>query len=67
MRYEHPGATKVMFSGKIYTIDSWDGEQFAVTMTDEAGNVMAQKELNGNNFANLADVTLQCEGSVGGW
>jgi hypothetical protein len=67
MQNEHPGAVRIMFTGKIWTIDSWDGEQFSVTMTDDAGNVMDSKTLNGNNFANLADQTVQCEGSVGGW
>jgi hypothetical protein len=47
-----------MFSGKIWTIDSWDGEQFFVRMTDQHGNVMDEKVLQGNNFANLADQTV---------
>jgi hypothetical protein len=37
-----PGATHVSFSGKIWTIDSWDGEQFTVQMTDEYGRVLAE-------------------------
>jgi hypothetical protein len=28
---------------------------------------MDSKTVQGNNFANLADETLQCEGSVEGW
>jgi hypothetical protein len=51
----------------IWTIDSWDGEQFTVTMTDAAGNVMAQQSWQGNNFANMADETVSCPNSVGGW
>jgi hypothetical protein len=63
----HPDTNKVMFTGRIWTIDSWDGESFTVAMTDANGNVMDSKTFTGNNFANLADQTLQCEGSVGGW
>jgi len=36
-------------------------------MTDKDGNVMDSKSFTGSNFNNLADQTLQCEGSVGGW
>jgi hypothetical protein len=36
-------------------------------MLDEANNVMAEQTWQGNNFANLADQTVQCPGSVGGW
>jgi hypothetical protein len=36
-------------------------------MKDQHGNVMATTQHQGNNFANLADETVQCEGSVGGW
>jgi hypothetical protein len=36
-------------------------------MTDVAGNVMAEQSWQGNNFANMADETVQCAGSVGGW
>jgi hypothetical protein len=63
----HPNTNRVDFNGVIWTIDSWDGEQFTVTMTDAAGNVMAQQSWQGNNFANLADETISCPGSVGGW
>jgi hypothetical protein len=54
----HPETTRVQFSGIIWTIDSWDGEQFTVTMTDAAGNVMDQVSHQGNNFANMADETV---------
>ena len=36
-------------------------------MTDSNGQVMDSTTVQGNNFANLADETLQCEGTVGGW
>jgi hypothetical protein len=55
MQNEHPGATKIMFSGKIWTIDSWDGETFTVQMLDGNNNVMTEKQFQGNNFANMAD------------
>jgi hypothetical protein len=37
----HPMTHTVNFEGKIWTIDSWDGETFTVEMTDGQGNVMA--------------------------
>jgi hypothetical protein len=66
-RYIHPGANKVSFNGRIWTIDSWDGETFTVEMKAADGTVIDSKTVQGNNFANLADQTVQCEGSVGGW
>jgi hypothetical protein len=51
----HPETNRVSFSGKIWTIDSWDGEQFTVAMTDADGNVLDSKSFTGNNFSNLAD------------
>jgi len=45
-----PGATHVTFTGRIWTIDSWDGEQFQVQMTDEFGRVLAEQSYQGNNF-----------------
>jgi hypothetical protein len=42
-------------SGKIWTIDSWDGEQFTIKITDAQGNVMDEATFTGNNFQNLAD------------
>jgi hypothetical protein len=55
----------VTFTGKIWTIDSWDGETFTVEMTNAAGAVMASETFTGNNFAGLADSTVACEGSAG--
>ena len=63
----HPNANKLHFTGMIWTIDSWDGETFTVEMRDQNNNVMATQDFQGNNFANMADQTVQCEGSVGGW
>lgn len=63
----HPSATSVRFTGKIWTIDSWDGETFTVMMNNGAGVEMDSVTIQGNNFAGLADATVQCEGSVGGW
>ena len=37
----HAGTNKLIFTGKIWTIDSWDGERFTAQMTDSRGNVMA--------------------------
>jgi len=35
-----PEANHLTFSGRIWTIDSWDGEQFTVSMIDQNGNVL---------------------------
>jgi hypothetical protein len=63
----HPGTHEVILTGKVWTIDSWDGEHFTVEMTDAEGNVLDTVTKQGNNFASLGDETLSCEGSVGGW
>jgi hypothetical protein len=63
----HPDTHSLQFNGMIWTVDSWDGETFTVEMRDAHGNVMDSKTYQGNNFANMADETVQCEGSVGGW
>jgi hypothetical protein len=63
----HPGANRVTFKGKIWTIDSWDNEFFTVQILDQAGNVMATEDYQGNNFNQNADETVQCENTVGGW
>jgi hypothetical protein len=39
----HPGANRVTFRGKIWTIDSWDGETFTVEILNKDGGVMATK------------------------
>jgi hypothetical protein len=62
-----PGAIELRFTGRIWTIDSWDGETFTVEMKDQHGNVMDTTTRQGNNFARLADETLQCPNTVGGW
>jgi hypothetical protein len=62
-----PDTNMVVMTGKVYAIDSWDGERFTVEMTDEDGNVLNTITRQGNNFANMADATIQCEGTVGGW
>jgi hypothetical protein len=54
----HPQADKVIFTGKIWTIDSWDGETFTIEMTNAAGAVMASETIVGNNFSGLADSTI---------
>jgi hypothetical protein len=51
----HPTTSEVILSGKIWTIDSWDGEQFTVEMTDAEGNVMDTVTKVGNNFSQQAD------------
>jgi hypothetical protein len=63
----HPETNRLVLTGKIWTIDSWDGETFTITMTAADGSEIATKSWQGNNFANLADQTVQCEGSVQGW
>jgi hypothetical protein len=63
----HPGTHTVILTGKVWTIDSWDGEHFTVEMKDSQGNVLDTVTRQGNNFASLGDETLSCEGSVGGW
>jgi hypothetical protein len=63
----HPGTHKVTFTGRIWTIDSWDGETFTVEMKNSHGTVMDSVQVRGNNFEGVADVTLSCDGSVGGW
>jgi hypothetical protein len=63
----HPGTHQVTLTGRVYTIDSWDGETFTVEMKNSQGEVMDSVQVRGNNFENAADETLQCEGSVGGW
>jgi hypothetical protein len=63
----HPGTHRVTFEGRIWTIDSWDGETFTVEMKNDQGTVMDSVQVRGNNFEGVADVTLSCEGSVGGW
>jgi hypothetical protein len=62
-----PGCTEVRFTGRIWTIDSWDGETFTVEMTDRHGNVLDTATYQGNNFAKLADETVKCPNTVGGW
>jgi hypothetical protein len=39
----HPAANRVTFTGKIWTIDSWDGESFTVEMKSQNGHVMDTK------------------------
>jgi hypothetical protein len=63
----HPQTTGLVFTGRIWTIDSWDGETFTVEMKDQNGNVMDSFSTQGNNFAQLGDQTLNCGNSVGGW
>jgi hypothetical protein len=63
----HPGVERVRLTGKVWTIDSWDGEHFTVEMKDASGNVLDSVTKQGNNFASMGDETLRCEDSVGGW
>jgi hypothetical protein len=48
----------VTFSGKIWTIDSWDGETFTIDMLNAEGEIMASQTITGNNFSGLADNTV---------
>jgi hypothetical protein len=37
MAAQHPGANRVTLTGRVWTIDSWDGETFTVEMTNAQG------------------------------
>jgi len=50
MSNQHPGANRVTLSGRVWTVDSWDGETFTVEMTNAQGQVMATLTQQGNNF-----------------
>jgi hypothetical protein len=63
----HPQTTGLVFTGRIWTIDSWDGEHFTVEMKDQNGNVLDSITTQGNNFASLGDLTLNCGNSAGHW
>jgi hypothetical protein len=63
----HPGTFKVTLTGRVWTIDSWDGETFTVEMKNNQGHVMDSVQVRGNNFEGVADETMNCEGTVGGW
>ena len=39
----HPNLNRVTLTGKVWTIDSWDGETFTITMLDQHGNQLAHK------------------------
>jgi hypothetical protein len=54
----HPGANQITLTGRVWTIDSWDGEQFTVEMQDASGNVLDSVTRQGNNFAHMADQTV---------
>jgi hypothetical protein len=66
-RYMHPGADKVRIQGRIWTIDSWDGETFTVDIRDQNDQSLGQRTYQGSNFSRLGDWTGQCPDSVGGW
>ena len=46
----HPGTRAIRFTGRIWTIDSWDGETFTVKLLDQNNNVIKEKSFVGNNF-----------------
>jgi hypothetical protein len=58
----HPNVNSLTLSGKVWTIDSWDGESFTVTITSANGQTIAQEIFHGNNFANIG-VTVTCDDS----
>jgi hypothetical protein len=41
--HAHPGANQIILTGKVWTIDSWDGEHFTIEMQDAHGTVMDSK------------------------
>ena len=61
----HQQTNKVMFSGRIWTIDSWDSETFTVKIMNEAGGVLAEKTWTGNNFQKKGTVTTNCPATPG--
>jgi hypothetical protein len=64
----HPGTNKITFKGKIWTIDSWDGETFTIEMVDEDGDVMATKEVSVRMGSNVdGSTTVSCPDGVDGW
>jgi hypothetical protein len=63
----HPGVNRVTLTGRIWTIDSWDGETFTIQMSNAQGEIIATRTQTGNNFASLADHTLTCSDGVTGW
>jgi hypothetical protein len=67
MAAAHPGANGVTFTGRIWTIDSWDSETWTVQMLNADGGVMAERTQVGNNFQSLGDETMKCSGQTGGW
>jgi len=57
-----PATTHTLtLQGKLWSMDSWDGEKIHVIMTDSQGDVLAEHEYEGNQ----RDSTVQCEGSAG--
>jgi hypothetical protein len=65
---QHPGTNSIIFKGKIWTMDSWDNENFTVQLLNANGQVMAERTQRGNNFERLGDETMRCSGSpTGGW
>jgi hypothetical protein len=64
----HPEANGVSFSGKIWTIDSWDGEFFTVEMKDQNDNVLDSKQFQAWHSQQAeGQHRMQCPGTVGGW
>jgi hypothetical protein len=57
-----PTTTELTLQGKVWSIDSWDGEKITIKMTDSQGDVIAQQDYVGNE----RDQTVTCQGT-GGW
>jgi hypothetical protein len=59
----HPGTNKVVFTGTIWSIDSWDNEELIITMVDEDGDVMAEKSITvSNGNSQPGSTTVDCPG-----
>jgi hypothetical protein len=61
----HPNVHSITLSGKVWTIDSWDGESFTITITTANGQTIYTQVFQGSNFASLG-TTVSC-GNTGGW
>jgi hypothetical protein len=67
----HPDTFSVRLTGKVWTIDSWDGESFTVTMKDQFGEVLVEKIFEGvnNQQSETGTSGLACQDTapVDGW
>jgi hypothetical protein len=61
----HPTTNKVKFVGKIWTIDSWDGEKFTVSMKNQDGAELVSRDYQAwHNQQASGQERLQCPGTI---